>query len=80
MAGINTLKMFTTIPKFDGGNFVEWTRYFNDILQITWPFLRKIASELERPEPIREKTEKRRKVLVILVTTIPILMRSSWVA
>ena len=81
MAGINTLNMFTTISnKFDGSNFVEQTRYFNDILQITWPFLRKVVSELERPEPNREKMEKWRKVLGIAITTILILVESSWVA
>ena len=28
------------------------TRSFNDILQITWPFLSKIVSGLKRPEPV----------------------------
>ena len=52
MAGINTLQMIKIIPKLDGGNFVERTSSFNDILQITSPFLSKIISRLERPEPI----------------------------
>ena len=34
MAGINTLQMIKMIPTFDGSDFVEWTRSFNDILQI----------------------------------------------
>ena len=55
----NTLQMITTIPKFNGSNFVEWTRSFNDILQIPWPFLSKIVSGLERSESIlREKGER----------------------
>ena len=52
MAGMNTLQMIKMIPTFDGRNYVEWTRSFNDILQIAWPFLSKIMSGLERPEPI----------------------------
>ena len=44
--------MTETIPRFDGSNLVEWARSFNDVLQITWPFPRKIVSGLERPEPI----------------------------
>ena len=51
MAGMNTLQMIKIIPTFDGRNYVEWTRSFNDILQITWRFLSKIVSGLERPEP-----------------------------
>ena len=58
MAGMNTLPMIKMIPTFDGRNYVEWTRSFNDILQIAWPFLSKIMSGLERPEPIpREDRE-----------------------
>ena len=52
MAGINTLQMFETVPGFDRENFVEWTRSFRDTLQLSWPFLSKIISEFERPEPI----------------------------
>ena len=53
MTEMNTLQMIKTIPTFDGGrNYVEWTRSLNDILQITWPFLSKIVSGLERPKPI----------------------------
>ena len=47
-----TLQMIKMISTFDGRNYVEWTRSFNYILQITWPFLRKIVSGLGRPEPI----------------------------
>ena len=42
--------MIKTTSKFDGSNFVRWTRSFDDILQITWPFLSKMVSGLERPE------------------------------
>ena len=52
MAGMNTLQMIKIIPTFDGRNYVEWTRSFNAILKITWSFLSKIVSGLERPEPI----------------------------
>ena len=38
MAEINTSNIFKTVPKFDGSSFIEWTIYFNDILQITLPF------------------------------------------
>ena len=38
MAGMNTLQMIKVIPTIDGRNYVEWTRSFNEILQITWPF------------------------------------------
>ena len=51
MAGMNTLQMIKMIPTFDGLNYVEWTRIFNDMLLITW-LLSKIVSELERSEPI----------------------------
>ena len=43
MAGMNTLQMIKTMPKFDGSDFVEWTRSFNDILQMTRPFQSKIV-------------------------------------
>ena len=59
MTGMKTmLPMIKMIPTFDGRNYVEWTRLFNDILQIILPFLSKIVSGLERPEPIpRESRE-----------------------
>ena len=44
--------MIKMILTFDGRNYVEWTRSFNDILQMTWPFLSKIVPGLERPEQI----------------------------
>ena len=44
--------MIKKIPKFDGENFVEWTRLLNDILQIAWYFLSKIEPRLYRSEPI----------------------------
>ena len=52
MAGMNTLQMIKMIPKFDGENFVEWTRSFSYVLQISWHFLIKIIYGLKRPEPI----------------------------
>ena len=52
MARMNTLQMIKMIPTFDGSNYVEWTRLFNDILQTTWPFLSKKVSGLEGPESI----------------------------
>ena len=52
MAGMNTLQMIKMIPTLDGRNYGEWTRFFNDILQMTWSFLSKLVSRLERPEPI----------------------------
>ena len=58
MAGMNTLQMIKMIPTFDRRNYVEWTRSFNDILQIPWPFLSKIVFGFERPEPVpRENRE-----------------------
>ena len=50
--------MIKAIPKFDGGMFVEETRSFNDILQMTWPFLSKMVSGLERPESIPRESIK----------------------
>ena len=74
MTGMNTLRMVKMIPKFDGRNYIERTRSFNDLLQITWSFQRKIVSELERLEPIfRERREGEKKKIVISMTTILIL-------
>ena len=58
MAGMNTFQMIETIPEFDGVNFVRWTRLFNDILQLSWPFLGKIVSGHERPEPVLRGSSK----------------------
>ena len=52
MAGTSTLQMINSIPKFDGTNYVEWTRSYDDILQMSWPFLNKIVSGLKKTEPI----------------------------
>ena len=52
MTGTSTLQMINSISKFDSTDFVEWSRSFNDILQISWPFLGKLVSGLKRPEPI----------------------------
>ena len=43
--------MIKPIPKFNGLDLVGWTRSYNDILQISWPFLSKIIFESERLEP-----------------------------
>ena len=59
MAGMNMLQMIKIMSTFDGRNYVEWTRSFNDILQITWPFLSKIVCGLERPEPILRENRRR---------------------
>ena len=48
MAGTSTLQMINSIPKFDGTDFVEWSKSFNDILQISWPFLDKMVSGLKQ--------------------------------
>ena len=39
-------------------DYVEWSRSFNGILQIPWPFLTKIASGLEKPKPISRSREE----------------------
>ena len=51
--------MINSIPKFDGTDYyVEWSRSFNDILRISWPFLSKIVSRLEKPKPISKSREE----------------------
>ena len=59
MRGTSTLKMINSIPKHDGTDFVEWSRIFNDILQISWHFLSKmIVSGLKKTEPnLRSREE-----------------------
>ena len=51
MAGTSTLQMINPIPKFDGTDYVEWSGSFNDILQVSWPFLGMIVSGLENLNP-----------------------------
>ena len=58
MAGTSTLQMINSIPKFDGSDFVEWSRPFNDILQISWPFLGKTVSGLKKSEPILRRSRE----------------------
>ena len=41
--------MINSIAKFDGTDYVEWSRSFNNILQISWPFITKITSGLGKP-------------------------------
>ena len=48
MAGTSTLQMINSIPKFDGTDYVKWSRSFNDILQKSWPFLSNIVSGLKK--------------------------------
>ena len=58
MAGTSTLQMINSIPKFDGTDFVEWSRSFNDILQTSWPVLGKIVSGLKKNEPILRRSRE----------------------
>ena len=58
MAGTSTLQMINSIPKFDGTDFVEWSRSFNDILQISWPSLSKTVSGLKKLEPILRRSRE----------------------
>ena len=58
MAGTSTLQMINSIPKFDGTDFVEWSRSFNDILQISWPFLSKVVFGLKKTEPILRRSRE----------------------
>ena len=58
MAGTSTLQMINSIPKFYVTDYVEWLRSFNDMLQISWPFLNKIVSGLEKPQPIPRSREE----------------------
>ena len=58
MTGTSTLQMINPIPKFDGTDFVEWSRSLYDILQISWPFLDKRVSGLKKPEPILRRSRE----------------------
>ena len=58
MEGTNTLEVIKPIDKFDGTDYVKWSRSFNDILQISWYFLSKIDSGLEKPESILRSRNK----------------------
>ena len=58
MASASTLQMMKSIPKFDGPDYVEWSRLFDDILQIFWHFLSKIVSELKKTESILRRREE----------------------
>ena len=58
VAGTSTLQIINSIPKFDCTDYVEWSRSFNDIVQISWPFLSKIISGLEKPKPILRSREE----------------------
>ena len=40
--------MINSISKFDGTDYVEWSRSFNDMLQISWTFLFKMVSGLKK--------------------------------
>ena len=52
MAGMSTLQMINSIPKFDGTEYVEWSRSPFNGIQISWRFLSKMASGLKKTEPI----------------------------
>ena len=58
MTGTGTFQMINPILKFDGPDYVEWSRSFNDILKISWPFLSNIVPGLEKPEPILRSREE----------------------
>ena len=52
MASTGTLQMINSIPEFDGTDYVGYSMSLNDILQISWLFLKKVVSGVEKPEPI----------------------------
>ena len=58
MACTSKLHIINSIPKFDGTDYVEWSRAFNDILEISCSFLSKIVSGLEKPKPVPEVGRK----------------------
>ena len=58
MAGTSILQMIDSILKFDGTDFGEWSRSFNDILQISSPFLGKIVSGLKKTEPALRRSRE----------------------
>ena len=58
MASTNTLQMINSIPKFDGTDYVEWSRSFNGILQISWHFLSKTVYGLKKTKPIPRSREE----------------------
>ena len=70
MADTSTLHMINSIPKFDDTDYVEWSRSFNDILQTSWPFLSKIVSVLEKPEPILKVGRKIPTRVVMMIQVI----------
>ena len=49
---MNTLQMTKSVPKFDGNNFIERTiRSIHNMLLISWLFLSKLVSGLEKLVP-----------------------------
>ena len=50
--------MINSVPKFDGTDYVEWSRSFNDILQISCPFLSKIVSRLKKTKSIPRRRDE----------------------
>ena len=58
MAGMNTLQTIKMIPKYDRNIFIEWARYFNDVLQLSWLFLSKIISGFENQIQSSEGVKK----------------------
>ena len=61
--------MINLVLKFDGIDYVQWSRSLNDILQISWPFLSNIVSGLEKPEPIL-KVGRKIPMRVVIVRVI----------
>ena len=70
MAGTSTLQMINSIPKFDGTDYVEWSRSFNDILPISWPFLSKKVSGQEKLEPIPSSREEEIPLRIVMMTRV----------
>ena len=71
--------MINSVPKFDGTDYVEWSRSFNDILQISWPFLSKIVSRLKKPsnvDDIKAWDSANEHLLSVLRLTTPGAARS----
>ena len=68
--GTSTLQTTNSIPEFDGTDYVEWPRSFNDIFQIYWHFVSTIVSGLENLNPSRkvERDIPLRVVIMIQVT------------
>ena len=84
MTGMGTMQTIKSIPNFGRINFIERTRSFNDILQISWPFLSRIIYGIKRPEPIprggsREGVENSRGIddkTILILLRLVIMIRA----